>query len=473
MWRPLADIIKESGHTRDIRVPFNLKYIEALLNKKPDYATKFIDSWISNISADEIINTAASWDPDIIVVSVTTSDQDAVLSFAKTIKKRSSPHICVIGQDPSTEPDRYVFENSPVDSILRGEPELSFINLVSAIKEGSDIADVKGIYTSNKKDHPVNIISDINVLPFPQMNKNELKKYKIFYPVPFYKKIVWGHILTSRGCPHKCTFCSQTIRESFGSSLRFRNIDSILEEIKRLQSLGVNLLYIADDDFTCSPKHVESFCTAILKAHIKIKWTVHARVDEVSLDLLKIMKKAGCIQLRFGIESSSESVLNRIHKTAAPNEWVNKATCAFQNAKKCKIDTLAMFLVGSPGETETDVRSNIKLAKELEPDLLQLCFFTAYPGSSHYKEIKDLELREKIRNSYHYQESTINFSNMDAATEKNMYITFYRSFYLRIGYIIKHILKYSLFYLFNTDILWELLSFRKILWCKKNDKKSI
>ena len=195
------------------------------------------------------------------------------------------------------------------------------------------------------------MIEDLNALPYLNWERSEIDKYPYIYPLRYNKRIMSGYISTSRGCPHACTFCSPTIRKSFGTRLRLRSPERIGEDIERLTKQGVNVISFEDDDFTLNKEHVTAVCNEILKRKLDIRWGCHARVDEVEPEILAIMKKAGCALLLFGIESGSQRVVNVLHKASAKSGWEQKAQQAIHDVRKAGIASCAMFIVGCPTET--------------------------------------------------------------------------------------------------------------------------
>ncbi|MFC1576306.1 B12-binding domain-containing radical SAM protein [Candidatus Omnitrophota bacterium] len=457
LWRPVGSVVKDSRHTRDIRVPFTLKYIEALLSTKSDFEVRFVDSFAFPAPDSEVIKSILSWSPDVIAICATTGEYLLTIDCAKEIKKKMSPFILALGQDPSAEPERYVFEGSSIDAVLTGESELVFTALAEELQKGEAMPELKGCYSLHNKDKSCAIVEDLDALPLILYSKEEMRRYALFYPLRMSRRAVWGHMLTSRGCPYECTFCSQTIRESYGKKLRFRSPESIIREMRYLKSLGANIFSFADDNFTTKEEHVNKVCEEIIRSGLDVKWTAHARIDNMREPLVRMMKKAGCIQLRFGIESASPSVLRSLRKTRIEALWAEKAQDVFDYTKKEGIATVALFLLGSPGEKESDLAESSELAKRLDPDMLQICFFTAYPGSTAYEELKLKGDKRYLEDIYHYKPCTLNTSQIKDEDLKRLYNRFYSNFYFRTNYLAKHAVRYGRYYINNISVFKELL----------------
>lgn len=461
--RPFSYVIRQIGHPRNIRVAFTLKYIQALLEKEGGYEVRLIDCALNSLSFDELVETSLLFLPDLIVVDCTTLEYHLTLRYARALEERGDFIVVAIGQDPSADPGRYIFLNSPIDMVLAGESELALISLLHELNNGRNFKKIKGFYSLNFQNSGLNIVENPDALPFPPYTPEEFKKYIFFYPLRMNKKAIWGHVLSSRGCPYNCTFCSQTIRKSYGKRLRMRNPRNIVDEIEYLTQKGANVIAFEDDNFTTSKEHVRGVCHELKKRKLNMRWSAHARVDEVTRELLEIMKEAGCIQLRFGIESGSNRIIKILRKTDQDIDWVNKAREVFSELRRVGIPATALFLVGNPTERKEDIKKSMKLAKELNPDILQICFFTPYPGSSAYQEFKDGIKDEDIQEIYHYQSGPMNLSNLSLEDLQRMYKKFYRSFLLNPAYLFKHLVKYGPFYLHNRKTFFELLNIRRRL----------
>lgn len=462
--RPAADIINIIGHPRDIRVPFLLKYIESLLARDGNYQAHFIDCMVNYMHLDQLVKTSLEHSPDVIVLSATTLEYSLSLKYAQLVKKKNNPLLIAVGQDPTASPERYVYNGSPIDIVLRGECELSFMKLLRTINDNGDLSKIEGVFMRNYHQHDLGIVRNLDILPFPIYNGGEFRKYIFYYPLPIGKKAIWGHILTSRGCPYNCIFCSQTIRESYGKEVRCREPSNVVDEMIYLKEKGVNVIAFDDDNFTTFKSHVVDICEQIKKKGLKIMWSAHARVDNCDEDLLKIMKEAGCILLRFGIESGSERIIKILKKTDDEGSWMDKAKVVFKTARKINLSTAALFLIGNPLETKKDIKKSVSLAKELKPDLLQICFFTPYPGSPAYEEFEDKISLIDIIEMYHYQAPSLNFSRISTEELKDLYKEFYRTVLLNAGYILRHLSRYSLFYLHNRNIFLRLFNMRKLIF---------
>jgi len=453
LMRLAPGIISEVGHPRNIRPPYTLKYMESLL-KKYDYSTMLMDCWIRPLNLSKAINESLKFEPDMIVILITTPDAKEAMDYAMGIRSIDRRAVIVaVGQEPTAIPEKYIFKGAPVDFVLKGESELSLIQLLKELNSGRDFASVRGLYSLDNRDSSTVFIDDLNMLPYPRYSREDFKKYSFFYPIKIKKKVIWGHILTSRGCPYDCIFCSQTIRESYGKEVRIRNVDNILEEMAYLTGMGANVISIDDDNFTTSRQHVYAICDGLKKMRAGIKWTAHARIDNVDLDMLKIMKESGCVLLRFGVESGSDRII-RVIKKAGENisDWAERSKNVFSLMKKVGIEAGALFLFGNPSETRPEIEATIRLARELKPSFAQVCFFTAFPGSSAHEKFKDKIGISEVNPMYHYAKPAVNLSQVPSEDLIKLQNSFYASVFLNPGFLVKHFFNYFFFYIFNLNV---------------------
>ena len=457
----------KTGHPRSYCLPWRLKYIESLL-KQEGKKTKIIDLLVTVLPLNALLNISVSWKPDLLIISSVLTDCKLTLKYANLVKEKiRNIFIICVGSGPTTKPTEYLFRNSPIDLILPGEAEFEIISLLKKIEKGYSAEVIRNSYFQNNKNNneirPI-LSSELDNLPFPVYSKGELQRYSLIYPVGMNKQVIWGQILSSRGCFHRCIFCSPMLRYSYGTKIRLRSAKNVVNEIEYLLRKGANAISFEDDDFTASKEHVISICREIQKRDLKIKWISHARVDEVTPKLLKIMKENGCILLRFGIESGSQRIINILNKCDTSINWIEKSKKVFREAKTIGIMTNAMFIIGNPNETEEDIWKSIKLAKELNPDMIQVSFFVPYPGSFAYELFKGKIEKHSFFYMYHYALPPVNLSNICDRDLVRLQKVFYGKFLFRFKFIITHLRKYTLFYLHNPRIVFALLKAKKILF---------
>jgi len=450
-----SDVAQQVGFPRAIRPSFTLKYMESLL-KKADYPTKFIDGFLTPLTTPALLESTLAWNPDFVVVLGTSNEYEKLLSFSELLSLSKNITIIAVGQDVTARPEEYIFIDSPIDIILLGESEINLLKFLEKFKTERDLAKLKQEYAVDITSLAPAIVSDLDNLPFPSYRKIELRKYIFPYPIRLNKILRWGHILSSRGCPYECIFCSQTIRESYGTQIRLRSAENVVDEIEYLKLQGANVISFDDDAFTNSRTHVFAVCEEMKRRKGKIPWLVHAKVDDLDVDLMREMKDAGCLLLRLGIESGSERIVNILKKTDKDN-WIEKSKEVIAKAKELDMAVATLFLVGNPSETEEEIKKTIALAKELNPDVLQVSYFTPYPGSFAYKEFQNIIKKEDVSRLYHYREPVLNVSRVDSLKLKALYKDFYREFLLRFSFFIEHIRRYIGFYFFNPKVLWRLL----------------
>ena len=457
--RSNIEIVWENAHPVNFRPAYTLKYIEALLNKDEGFDVRLIDAYARSMPLDELLEMSLLFDPDILVISSTFLDSEISKEYIEKVKIRR-PGVIVIatGSGPSSLSALYE-KNKLIDFTLRGEPELQVCWIIKRIQQGEKVSDISRQLNTNE----FCIVHDLDALPFLDYNKKEASRYVMNYPLSINKRLYWGHILSSRGCPYNCIFCSPLMRDSYGKKLRLRKTEDVVGEMQHQVSCGVNVIAFDDDNFTTSKEHVLKICHEIIKRKVSVPWIVHARVDNLDRELMTEMKKAGCCLLRIGVESGSQRVVDALKKTDEIN-WCEKAEKVFGLARELRIGTAALFIVGSPLESKEDVYKSIELARRMRPDILQLCFFSAFPGSPIYKEVRHEFNTKDFKKMYHYGGTNIvNLSNMQDQVVVELYKTFYRSFLFDPSFIFSHICKYFWFYIFNDSVFFRLLNIRRYL----------
>lgn len=455
----LASITIESvAFPRACRPPYLLKYAEAILRSKGKYEVKLIDCMIYPQSIACLVSSTLNWKPDILVISGTTIDSLLIQEYPKLIKEKMNPLVIAVGQEVTARPRNYVFPGSGIDLTFPGEAEEELVRVIERLNE-TDSSDKSIQNYQDKMVEPI-IIDDLNRLPFPKYSLEEIRKYKFVYPIARAKKLFWGHILSSRGCPYFCIFCSQMIRESYGTKVRLRSATNIVDEIEYLKKIGANIISFDDDNFTTVKEHVLAICSEIQRRDMRIDWITHARIDNMDDELLKTMKNAGCILIRFGIESGSQRIIDILDKTKY-KDWVNLCERIFKKTKEIGIPTAALFQIGCPSETKEEIEQSIKLAKRLKPDIIQVSYFTPYPDSPAYTRFKDRINNSVFPKMYHYDVPPINLSALETNEFKKMFGVFYKRFVFHPSFLVSHIFKYTIFYLWNLDVFFGLLRIHK------------
>ena len=187
-----------------------------------------------------------------------------------------------------------------------------------------------------------------------------------------------GLIMTSRGCPYGCTYCSTDTRR-----VSYRSIDNVLKEIRLVkEKYGTSQFSFKDDSFTVNRKRVEDLCDRLIKEKFNINWECNTRVNLINDDLLLKMKRAGCNSIKVGIESGSERVLKEMNK-GITHDQVRNAAKLF---RKVGIHWTGYFMMGVPGETVEDVYKTLDFMYEVKPDFASIGVYEPFPGTPMFAE---------------------------------------------------------------------------------------
>jgi len=453
-----SETLKEVKHPVHYYPPLPLKYIESMLLQDGLGQVRHFDSRIGYHSHADMAAAIVDHRPDLAVLLANFISPGSALDLVRRIKE-GTPEVFVIAIGPvaSWNMEELLSEGSQVDGVIPGEAEMEVCSIIKSFSSPDKIRRL--CRDKYGKEGSVVVVEDLDRLPFMKFTRDDLRDYRLIYPVRVAGKVRCGYMETSRGCAHGCVFCSQYIRKSFDKKIRLKDPKRVVDEMEALLNNGANFISFEDDDFTSSREHASSVCNEIIKRKLKVGWTAEARVDESDAELLALMRRAGCDLLQFGVESGSEKIIGILRKTHSPERWLRTCRDAFASSKKAGIATCALFLVGSPTENEEDIKKSMDFAASLAPDLIKLHFFCVYPGSSAETVYKDaLAGSDKAARVYHHDYPSINLSAMSTGRLIEAREEFYRRILMNPRFIYNHFRKYALYDLFNSGNMIFLVS---------------
>ncbi|PIU43612.1 MAG: hypothetical protein COS97_00080 [Candidatus Nealsonbacteria bacterium CG07_land_8_20_14_0_80_40_10] len=413
-------------------LPLGLAYIAAYLEKN-NFAVEVIDL---AVNPNQTIPRA-----DIVGITAATPLIAQAWKIAKKIKYKNKKTLIVLGGPHPTCLSEESLEKEYIDVVVRGEGEITMLELARAVLRKKDFNTILGISykKKNKIIHNQNrpFITNLDSLPFPAYHKfGQLNQYTNPQPLLGSRRPAIN-IITSRGCPYGCIFC---YKGTFGRIWRARSPENVLAEWGLLvKKFGVKEIGIQDDNFNVDTSRAIKICRLIQKKKLIIPWSTPngIRADFATEELLREMKKAGCYRIAFGVESGDQKVLDYI---IGKNLKLSKVKKAFKLARKYKIKTIAFFMMGNPGETQKQMKKTIKFALQLQPDFAQFTTATPFPGTRLFALIQE-KGKFKIKNwagfSQFDQKAYFEFPGQDPELPAKMVKRAYQKFYFRPAFMAK------------------------------------
>lgn len=442
--------------------PLGLAFIAGYVRQK-GYLVKILDCNIYSPSLEEVRSFfEKTFVPEfknirIIGLTVITPTVKKAYKIAEICKEFYPDSIIVFGGAHATFLADEVINNRVIDIVVVGEGEITFEEILA----GKDLEKIKGIVFRkciNNRDEIIRTplrkrIIDLDSLPMPAYDLLPILEYKPAKGV--YKRLPAVGMITSRGCPGRCTFCNRTL----GNELTFQSAERILEEIQWLiKNYKIQQLFIYDDTFTVNRNNVVKFCDMLIKNKIDISWVCNARVDLVDFEMLKTMQKAGCSQISYGVESVDKVVLENINKQIGLSQVINAVKWTKRTGIECRLS----FIVGSPGDSAEVIKKNIKFLNKVKPDMLQVNITTPFPGTDMFNLAKERDLILTYDwNKYTQSKPVMRIESLTSKQIIDFYKLMYKSFYLNPSYILKRLLKIRTFNDFKINLkgLNALLSF--------------
>ena len=399
--------------------PLGIAYITSFLNKNGHEAIIFDGH---NNSHKEIVSAVRKINPQIVGITMNTSTRFEGLCLAKEIKNTLKIPIILGGPHPTLMPEQ-ILKNYPyIDYLVRNEGEYVCLNLLDALEANEKLNKIKGISYKeggkifhNERAEP---LKDLDTLPYPEYKFFNLKGYAKhpLHPKEFLEYPA-ASIITSRGCPFNCTFCSSS--HLWGHKIRFRKPKEIVDEIEYLYSeKNVRFVFFYDDNFTADKKRVVDICKTIIERglHKKIKWLCKSEVNVITREMLEWLKKAGCCVIEYGIEDGSPEGLKFFRKP----HTIQQVLEAFKLTHEAGLEIVAYFIIGGDHESPENVQRKKKFIEKINPTLVTASLLLAYPGTEIYEIGKrrgqwddNILLQPCVGREYHYRVPIFYSKNMN------------------------------------------------------------
>ncbi|WP_317930840.1 B12-binding domain-containing radical SAM protein [Halioxenophilus sp. WMMB6] len=393
------------------RIAKGYEYVKHITNASPSlgllhlaaeirefgYEPSIIESDIFDLTIDEVANQVAESRPAVVGITLFTVGVWCAAEMAAKIKERlphivivvGGPHISSMG--PETMERFRVF-----DYAIIGEGEEPFVALLDALRDGGDINSVPALIYRDESEITAKIVQTPRLAINKDLDRLPMPAWDLLPDFPHaYRPAVYdfprqpvASIAASRGCPFHCKFCDTS---TFGASVRAYSPQRVFEIMQHLQNnYGIKHILFVDDLFTASKKRTTELCNLIIDSGMDITWSCASRTDVIKPETLALMKKAGCWEISFGLESGSNDLLQKMDKAAS----LDKSIQALQWTHEAGIRSKGLFMLGYPGENHETIAQTKAFLKQVPLTIMHLTKFTPYPGSPIYRDLYGTNIRD-------------------------------------------------------------------------------
>jgi len=364
-------------------VPLSVTTVAAYLEQQ-GIKTEILDMNLHQEPYRLLRRFCAKLRPKVVGFTAITSHIYNAHKAATQVKEVDPQVVTVVGGiHVSAVPEDTLRRFPMFDYGVLGEGEVTFLNFVRHVLEASSPQKEHGLAYREDGQPVVNPprgqIQDLDSLPFAAREKLEHSKY-VGSPSN-YLRLPTTSIATTRGCPYSCTFCSKSV---YGrQSLRHMSPERAVAELEHcIETLHIRNFKAVDDTMTVKKKWVMAFCELLLKKGLNLSWNASSRVDAADLEMLKLMRRSGCFQIKWGPECGTEKSLKKIKKGIT----LEQSAQAMDMCRKARIESNASFMIGISGETVEDIEATIDFACKISPDVVTFTIMKPFPGSEIFEE---------------------------------------------------------------------------------------
>ncbi len=441
-----------------------IAYLAAMSDRRGDEVAVFDQ----DVEEEKLTDFVRRFQPDLVGIGTNTPQVKQGWLCAREVKSvlpnavvvQGGPHVSALPEESAARPE--------VDMVARGEGEDTWIDISNHVEKWKadnpnfnvrDLHDrqnkmldkILGITymtTEGKLRHTYErpSVADLDALPFPAYKYFKMDRYTSLQPaMDAVDKGKSFSMMTSRGCPYRCTFCSQSV---MAEKWRARSPESVIAEWKHLvYDFGAQEIGLLDDSANIDRKRLYRLCELLIQEGLadKANWIMinGIRANLADTELLGKMKEAGCKRVAFGVETGDEDILESIDKRVTHDQIRQ----AFKNAKKVGMETVGFFIIGLPGDTEVTMEKTIKFACELDPLVANFSMMTPYPGTKVWEQVHRNGGRMLVKDWQDYVffegKARYEMGPTTADLQERKWKEAYRRFYLRPHRIVQTLMRES------------------------------
>ncbi|MGC4063905.1 MAG: cobalamin-dependent protein [Polyangiaceae bacterium] len=362
--------------------PLGLAFLSAALREAGE-AVEFLDMQGELMDTDTLKARLRASGAGLVGVTAMTPTLPQALRVAKVVREVLPAAKTVLGGVHPTLDPAGVLSDPNVDYVLRGEGERSLVQLARALDGEGALEDVEGlgwkIDGKPRFKERARAIADLDAIPLADYGAFPIERYVAHNA--HLRGLRGISMVVSRGCPYQCTFCA--VKETMGRKWRTTSVRRVVDQMIELRDrFGVEGIWFKDSIFNMRKDWISEFCEELVRRQVGLPWQALTRINLIDESQLAMMKEAGLVQLDLGIESGSPRVLARLKKGIGPEEIRKKVSLA-----KRYVSVFGFFMIGIPGEEESDIQQTFELAKELELDRWSWSIYSPLPGSTLYDEL--------------------------------------------------------------------------------------
>lgn len=414
----------EGAHLGVTFTPLGLPYIAAVLERN-GYSVQVIDADMDGYSIGDLVDLLHRVKPQVVGVNVSSPALPSAYALVRQIKDSGlKVHVVLGGHHVTADPS--IVELIGADYGVRGDGEYSFLELCDYLVKGVGGLDaILGlVYKRNDElvSKPPALVEGLDSLPFPA--RHLLANFGGYD----YKLV-----LSSRGCPFKCIYCSVA-----GTKYRCRSPEGVVDELEHLvDDCKVKSIDFSDDVFTLDGGHVLQICDLIRERGIKLRWACQTRANLVDRELLEAVYSAGCYVVTFGMEAGSQDTRYLIGKKVSDDDFRK----AIQLCNEVGLQTRVSAMFGHPGETVEDMQKTLSFMEELNPDYVVYSVTRILPGTQLFEmALREGVITEDIWHRYMWVEvDQVRYSPLGLTAEEltTLNAEAVNHFYLRRDYMSK------------------------------------
>jgi len=419
--------------------PLGLLYVAAGLRAWTDAEVELLDALALHLDQDGIVRHIAQSKPDVVgIQAMTFTLVDAIATVRSSKSAYPNAHVSLGGPHVNLYPEE-TLSIEGVDSLVLGEGERPFADLVNALANGGDIAEVEGVAVMRNGRISTTqaraLEANLDNLPHPA---RDLIDTSLYWSV-LAKHNPVTTAMTSRGCPMKCIFCD---RPHLGKTFRYRSANSVVDEMEDCVKRGIHEIFLYDDTFSIRRERIFEIRDEIKRRGLDVQWDVRARANNLDAEVVKAMKEAGVSRLHIGVESGSPRILKIIKKGIT----LEQAYKAFELCRKYGMTSLSYFMLGNPTETREDIEMTMRFIRKCKADFAHIAITTPFPGT----ELYNMGLQQGLLERDYWRDFAANpdenfkppawTENFTQEQLEDMRYRAYRAFYSRPDRLVRQVL---------------------------------